>query len=162
MIRSIPLTLAALLPRALVSAARGIGDILRVTPLIRVCARLGYDVDVLIASDYAPVQGFVLMMATLYVFLNLAIDVVYGLVDPRVRHPAGPAHPLRGDGGVRALVGPGVPDLVGHRVAAGGELVGVVEQGALPDRETAIAQAAARSGDPITDGGGHVVGAHRL
>jgi peptide/nickel transport system permease protein len=31
------------------------------------------------------VQGFVLMMATLYVFLNLAIDVVYGLVDPRVR-----------------------------------------------------------------------------
>jgi hypothetical protein len=44
-------------PRALVSAARGIGDILRVTPLIRVCAQLGYDVDVLIASDYADVAG---------------------------------------------------------------------------------------------------------
>ena len=40
-------------PRALVSAARGIGDILRVTPLVRVCARLGYDVDLLVASDYA-------------------------------------------------------------------------------------------------------------
>src|SRR5439155_267256 len=39
----------------------------------------------LIASDYAPVQGFVLLMATLYVFLNLTIDIVYGLVDPRVR-----------------------------------------------------------------------------
>ena len=42
-------------PRALVSAARGIGDILRVTPLVRVCARVGYEVDVLIASDYADV-----------------------------------------------------------------------------------------------------------
>jgi len=44
-----------------------------------------YALEALIASDYAPVQGFVLMMATLYVFLNLAIDVVYGLADPRVR-----------------------------------------------------------------------------
>ena len=44
-----------------------------------------YALEALIASDYAPVQGFVLLMATLYVFLNLAIDVVYGLIDPRVR-----------------------------------------------------------------------------
>ena len=41
------------------SAARGIGDILRVTPLVRVCARLGYDVDVLIASDYAGVAALI-------------------------------------------------------------------------------------------------------
>jgi ADP-heptose:LPS heptosyltransferase len=45
--------------RALVSAARGIGDILRVTPLIRVCARLGYEVDVLVASDYADVVSLI-------------------------------------------------------------------------------------------------------
>jgi len=44
-----------------------------------------YALEALIASDYAPVQGFVLMMATLYVFLNLAIDVLYGFLDPRVR-----------------------------------------------------------------------------
>jgi ADP-heptose:LPS heptosyltransferase len=44
-------------PRALVSAARGLGDILRITPLIRVCARLGYEVDVLVAPDYADVAG---------------------------------------------------------------------------------------------------------
>jgi ABC-type dipeptide/oligopeptide/nickel transport system permease component len=44
-----------------------------------------YAVEALIASDYAPVQGFVLTMALLYVLLNLAIDMVYGLVDPRVR-----------------------------------------------------------------------------
>src|SRR5436190_9745814 len=39
-------------PRALISAALGIGDILRVTPLIRVAHRLGYEVDVLLATDY--------------------------------------------------------------------------------------------------------------
>jgi peptide/nickel transport system permease protein len=44
-----------------------------------------YALEALIASDYAPVQGFVLTMATLYVLLNLGIDVVYGLIDPRVR-----------------------------------------------------------------------------
>ena len=44
-----------------------------------------YALEALIASDYAPVQGFVLTMATLYVVLNLAIDVLYGVVDPRVR-----------------------------------------------------------------------------
>lgn len=44
-----------------------------------------YAVEALIASDYAPVQGFVLTMAVLYVLLNLAIDLLYGLIDPRVR-----------------------------------------------------------------------------
>jgi ADP-heptose:LPS heptosyltransferase len=42
-------------PTALVSAARGIGDILRVTPLVRVCRRLGYDIDLLLAPDYPGV-----------------------------------------------------------------------------------------------------------
>jgi len=44
-----------------------------------------YAVEALIASDFAPVQGFVLTMAILYVALNLAIDVLYGVIDPRVR-----------------------------------------------------------------------------
>jgi ABC-type dipeptide/oligopeptide/nickel transport system permease component len=44
-----------------------------------------YAVEALIASDYAPVQGFVLSMAILYIILNLLIDLTYGLVDPRVR-----------------------------------------------------------------------------
>jgi glycosyl transferase family 9 (putative heptosyltransferase) len=42
-------------PAALVSAARGIGDILRITPLVRVCVALGYDVDLLLAPDYPGV-----------------------------------------------------------------------------------------------------------
>jgi ABC-type dipeptide/oligopeptide/nickel transport system permease component len=44
-----------------------------------------FAVEALIASDYAPVQGFVLTMAVMYVALNLLIDVLYGVVDPRVR-----------------------------------------------------------------------------
>jgi peptide/nickel transport system permease protein len=44
-----------------------------------------FAVEALIASDYAPVQGFVLTMAILYVALNLAIDILYGIIDPRVQ-----------------------------------------------------------------------------
>jgi len=43
-----------------------------------------YAIDALTASDYAPVQGFVLAMGVLFVLLNLAIDVLYTLIDPRV------------------------------------------------------------------------------
>jgi peptide/nickel transport system permease protein len=43
-----------------------------------------YAIDALIASDYAPVQGFVLAMALLYVVLNLLIDMLYSVLDPRV------------------------------------------------------------------------------
>ena len=44
-----------------------------------------YALEALITSDYAPVQGFVLTMALLYVGLNLLIDILYGFIDPRVR-----------------------------------------------------------------------------
>jgi len=44
-----------------------------------------FAVEALIASDFAPVQGFVLTMAVMYVALNLVIDILYGLIDPRVR-----------------------------------------------------------------------------
>ena len=44
-----------------------------------------YAVEALIASDFAPVQGFVLAMALLYVVLNLLIDLAYGVIDPRAR-----------------------------------------------------------------------------
>ena len=44
-----------------------------------------YAVEALISSDFAPVQGFVLTMAILYVALNMTIDVLYGVIDPRVR-----------------------------------------------------------------------------
>ncbi|HKY01438.1 MAG TPA: ABC transporter permease [Burkholderiales bacterium] len=44
-----------------------------------------YAVEALVSSDYAPVQGFVLTMATMYVLLNLSIDIACSLLDPRVK-----------------------------------------------------------------------------
>jgi ABC-type dipeptide/oligopeptide/nickel transport system permease component len=43
-----------------------------------------FAIESLTASDYAPVQGFVLTMGVLYVLLNLAIDLAYLAIDPRV------------------------------------------------------------------------------
>lgn len=44
-----------------------------------------YAVEALISSDFAPVQGFVLTMAIMYVLINLVIDILYGVIDPRMR-----------------------------------------------------------------------------
>lgn len=44
-----------------------------------------YAVEALVVSDYAAVQGFVLAMAILFVLLNLLIDIIYTLIDPRTR-----------------------------------------------------------------------------
>ncbi len=43
-----------------------------------------FAIEALVASDYAAVQGFVLCMAILFVLLNLCIDVLYTLIDPRI------------------------------------------------------------------------------
>jgi peptide/nickel transport system permease protein len=43
-----------------------------------------YALDALLASDYAPVQGFVLLMAGIFVLVNLTVDILYGLADPRI------------------------------------------------------------------------------
>ncbi|QGG93912.1 ABC transporter permease [Actinomarinicola tropica] len=36
--------------------------------------------------DYIMVQGLVLFLATVYVFVNFAIDILYSFLDPRIRH----------------------------------------------------------------------------
>ncbi len=43
-----------------------------------------FAIEALVVSDYVAVQGFVLAMAILYVLLNLTIDILYTLIDPRV------------------------------------------------------------------------------
>ena len=43
-----------------------------------------YALDSLLASDYAPVQGFVLLMASIFVLVNLLIDILYSISDPRI------------------------------------------------------------------------------
>jgi peptide/nickel transport system permease protein len=44
-----------------------------------------YAIEALVVSDYAAVQGFVLAMAILFVALNLCVDMVYTIIDPRVK-----------------------------------------------------------------------------
>ena len=44
-----------------------------------------YAVNALIGLDYAPVQAFVLIVATLFVLMTLVIDIVSAAVDPRYK-----------------------------------------------------------------------------
>jgi len=46
----------------------------------------GYLVLAVEARDYPEVLAIVLVISVLFVLLNLIIDVVYGVIDPRVRH----------------------------------------------------------------------------
>lgn len=43
-----------------------------------------FAIEALVASDYAAVQGFVLTMALLFLVVNLLIDVLLTLIDPRM------------------------------------------------------------------------------
>ena len=38
--------------------------------------------------DYAVLQGGILFLATVFILINLAVDLSYGLFDPRVRQTA--------------------------------------------------------------------------
>ncbi|MFZ0727491.1 MAG: ABC transporter permease [Desulfobacterales bacterium] len=44
-----------------------------------------YVVDSLMGRDYAVVQGCILVFAALMAIINLAVDLIYGLLDPRIR-----------------------------------------------------------------------------
>ncbi|MCZ0738543.1 ABC transporter permease [Phreatobacter sp. AB_2022a] len=43
-------------------------------------------VDAILRRDYPVIQGLVLLFSFVYVLVNLAIDLVYTLVDPRIRY----------------------------------------------------------------------------
>jgi len=43
-------------------------------------------VDAILRRDYPVIQGLVLLFSFLYVIVNLAVDLVYTLVDPRIRY----------------------------------------------------------------------------
>ena len=44
-----------------------------------------YALNSLLENDYAAVQGFILVVTTLYILNNLIVDVLYAAVDPRIR-----------------------------------------------------------------------------
>jgi peptide/nickel transport system permease protein len=41
--------------------------------------------DGLLKRDFPTIQAFILVIAVMYVIVNLVVDILYGLVDPRVR-----------------------------------------------------------------------------
>ena len=43
-------------------------------------------VDAILRRDYPVIQGVVLLFSFTYVLVNLAIDLLYTLIDPRIRY----------------------------------------------------------------------------
>ena len=43
-------------------------------------------VDALFARDYPVVQGVVLTFSVLFILVNLGVDVLYGMIDPRIQY----------------------------------------------------------------------------
>ena len=41
--------------------------------------------EAITGRDYVVIQGFTLIIAVVYVIVNLLVDISYGLLDPRVR-----------------------------------------------------------------------------
>ncbi|HTB40739.1 MAG TPA: ABC transporter permease, partial [Reyranella sp.] len=44
-----------------------------------------YAITALMTKDSGPIQSFVLFVALLYVIVNFVVDLLYGLIDPRIR-----------------------------------------------------------------------------
>ncbi len=45
-----------------------------------------YIVTSIFSRDYVPVQGGVVLVAVGYVLINFAVDMLYAVIDPRIRH----------------------------------------------------------------------------
>jgi peptide/nickel transport system permease protein len=45
-----------------------------------------FGIDAIIARDYQQVQGFALVTAIAFVLINLAVDLTYSFLDPRIRY----------------------------------------------------------------------------
>lgn len=48
-------------------------------------------IQAVLRRDYALVQGIVLLIAGAYVFINLCVDILYGVLDPRISRSTSPA-----------------------------------------------------------------------
>lgn len=45
-----------------------------------------YAVESLLVNDFAPVQGFVLLVLVVYLLINLVVDFLYSVLNPPVRN----------------------------------------------------------------------------
>lgn len=47
-----------------------------------------YAVDCVLKSDFPAVQGIVILVAVIFVFMNLIVDIIYAYLDPRIKYGA--------------------------------------------------------------------------
>ena len=51
---------------------------------------IGYmSIEAISRRDYPVIQGTTLLLATLFVLVNLVVDLMYGAIDPRIRYAGG-------------------------------------------------------------------------
>jgi peptide/nickel transport system permease protein len=43
-------------------------------------------VEAILARDYPVVQGIVLVVAGMFILVNLIVDIIYAYLDPRIRY----------------------------------------------------------------------------
>ena len=77
------------MPSIMTVAGINIGNLLGGTAIIEmVCTYQGMGrlaVDSITNRDYPLMQGYVLVMAVVYVLVNLVVDIAYAYMDPRVK-----------------------------------------------------------------------------
>ncbi|MDD4428742.1 MAG: ABC transporter permease [Paludibacter sp.] len=82
--------LKSTLPTILTIAGLNIGRLLGGTAIIEmVCTYPGLGrlaIQAITNRDYPLVQGYVLVMATIYVLVNLGVDLLHACIDPRVKY----------------------------------------------------------------------------
>ena len=82
--------LRSVMPNIITLAGINIGRLLGGTAIIEiVCTYQGIGrlaVNSITNRDYPMMQGYILVMATIYVLVNLAVDLLHAVVDPRVRN----------------------------------------------------------------------------
>jgi peptide/nickel transport system permease protein len=66
--------------------ARLIGGTLVIEVLFALNGLGKYLVDSILRRDYIPVQGVVVVIAVGYVLINFCVDMLYAIIDPRIRH----------------------------------------------------------------------------
>src|SRR5438093_188744 len=79
----------ALIPALTVAALQFAGLVAGAVIVESVFSRPGLGrlaVTAILSRDFPLAQGIVLVVASMYVFLNVGVDLVYGVLDPRIRY----------------------------------------------------------------------------
>ena len=57
-----------------------------VEPLFALPGLGSYGLPAILSRDYMPVQGFILFVAFAFTCSNMLVDLIYALLDPRIRY----------------------------------------------------------------------------